>query len=52
MNSKSNEIIKQLNRLMNDRSLPVQARNRISEAVRHIREFQLKLAEAKSLREA
>ena len=52
MNSKSNEIIKQLNRLVNDRSLPMQARNRINEAVRHIREMQLKLAEARSLSEA
>lgn len=52
MNTKSNEIIKQLNRLVNDRSLPMQARNKINEAARHIRELQLKLAEAKSMSEA
>lgn len=52
MNHRSNEIIKQLNRLVNDRSLPLQARNRINEAVRHIRELQLKLAEAKNMSEA
>jgi len=52
MNSKSNEMIKQLNRLVNDRSLPMQARNRINEAVRHIRELQLKLKEAKNMSEA
>jgi len=52
MNNRSSEIIKQLNRLVNDRSLPMQARNRINEAVRHIRELQLKLAEAKNMSEA
>ncbi|MGB5328629.1 MAG: hypothetical protein WBO58_10430 [Gammaproteobacteria bacterium] len=52
MNNKSNEIIKQLNRLVNDRSLPMQARNRVNEAIRHIRELQLKLAEAKNMSEA
>jgi len=52
MNSKTNEMIKQLNRLVNDRSLPMQARNRITEAVRHIRELQLKLTEAKNMSEA
>ena len=52
MNHRSNEIIKQLNRLVNDRSLTQQARNRINEAVQHIRELQLKLAEAKNMSEA
>ena len=52
MNSRSNEVIKQLNRLANDRSLPLQARNRINEAVRHIRELQHKLTEAMRLSEA
>ena len=52
MNNKSNEIIKQLNRLVNDRSLPMQARNRVNEAIRHIRELQLKLAEARNMSEA
>ena len=52
MNSRSDEIIRQLNRLANDRSLPLPARNRINDAVRHIRELQLKLARPKSLREA
>jgi hypothetical protein len=37
---------------MNDRSLPMQARNQINEAIRHIRELQLKLTETKSMSEA
>lgn len=45
MNSRTNEIIKQLNRLANDRSLSLQVRNRVREAAQHIRELQLKLAE-------
>lgn len=52
MNTRTNEIIKQLNRLVNDRSLSMQARNKINEAVRHIRELQLKLEEARSMSEA
>lgn len=48
MNSRSNEIIKQLNRLANDRSLPSQVRNRVRDAAQHIRELQLKLAEMMS----
>ena len=49
--SKSNEIIKRLNRLTNDRSLPMQARNKISEALQHIRELQLKLDTSKNISE-
>ncbi|MDH3469595.1 MAG: hypothetical protein OES26_27545 [Gammaproteobacteria bacterium] len=45
MKDRSNEVIKQLNRLANDRSLPTQARNKINDAVRHIRELQLRLTE-------
>ena len=52
MNSRSNEMIKHLNRLANDRSLPMHARNKISDAVRHIRDLQLKLSEAVNLSEA
>jgi len=51
MNNRSNEIIKQLNRLANDRSLPTQARNKINDAVRHIRELQLRLTDAINLSE-
>ena len=49
MESKSNEIIKRLNRLTNDRNLPLQARNKISEALQHIRELQLKLDTSRKL---
>ena len=45
MNNRSSEIIKQLNRLANDRSLPMQARNKINDAVRHIRQLQHRLKE-------
>ncbi|MCP4392510.1 MAG: hypothetical protein GY802_29735 [Gammaproteobacteria bacterium] len=48
MKSRSNEIIKHLNRLANDRSLSPQARNRIRDAAQHIRELQLKLSEMMS----
>lgn len=51
MNNRSNEIIKQLNRLANDRSLPTQARNKINDVVRHIRELQLRLTDAINLSE-
>ena len=51
MESKSNEIIKRLNRLTNDRSLPIQARNKISEALQHIREMQLQLDTARNTSE-
>ncbi len=45
MTSRSSEVIKQLNRLANDRNIPQLARNNIRDAVRHIRELQLKLVE-------
>ncbi len=51
MNNRSSEIIKQLNRLANDRSLPMQARNKINDAVRHIRELQHRLKEVMHLSE-
>ena len=40
MNDRSNEIIKQLNRLANNRTLPTQARNKMLEAARHIKDLQ------------
>ena len=45
MTSRSNEIIKQLNRLANDRNIPHLARNNIRDAVQHIRELLLKVVE-------
>ena len=45
MNNRSNEVIKQLNRLANDRNLPPLVRNKILDAIRHIKELQLKLME-------
>ena len=51
MENKSNEIIKRLNRLTNDRNLPMQARNKITEALQHIRELQLKLDTSRNIRE-
>ena len=51
MYNRSSEIIKQLNRLANDRSLPMQARNKINDAARHIRELQHRLQEAMHLNE-
>ena len=50
--SKSHEIIKQLNRLINDRSLPMQARNKINAALQHIKELQLELETAQDMTEA
>jgi FtsZ-binding cell division protein ZapB len=50
MNTKSNEIIKQLNRLTNDRNLTLYTRNKLREAIDHVRALQLKLSE--STREA
>ena len=46
MNDRSKEIVKQLNRLANDRNIPKQARNKINNAARHIRTLQDKLQEA------
>ena len=40
MESRSEEIINQLNRLSNDRSLPPAVRNKIREAVDHIKKLQ------------
>ena len=40
MNDRGNEIIKQLNRLANDRSLPQQVRNKARDAVQYIKELQ------------
>ncbi len=40
----SNEIMKQLNRLANDRNLPPNARKKLLDAVRHIKDLQLKLS--------
>lgn len=51
MNAKSKEIVKQLNRLVNDRSLPLQARNKVNQAAQHIREMQLRLAKTKGMSE-
>lgn len=51
MIDRSNEIIKQLNRLANDRSLAPQTRNKVREAARHIRDLQVKLAELKNERQ-
>jgi uncharacterized protein (UPF0147 family) len=50
--NRSNEIIKQLNRLANDRNLPMQARNKINTALQHIKELQLKLETARDMTEA
>lgn len=48
MQSKTDEILIQLNRLANDRSLTLQTRNKIRIAVQHIRELQFKLKDLKS----
>ena len=45
MNDRSDEIIKQLNRLTNDRSLTPNVRNKIREAQHHIQDLDLKLEE-------
>ncbi len=42
---KSNEIIKQLNRLVNDRRLDPQARNQVREAMQHIKDLGFRLKE-------
>ena len=39
MIEKSNEVIKELNRLVNDRSLKPQVRNKISRAAQHIKDL-------------
>ena len=45
MNDRSNEIIKQLNRLANDRNLTPTVRNKLREAQHHIQDLDLKLEE-------
>ena len=50
--NRSDEIVKQLNRLANDRSLSMQARNKISQALQHVKELQLKLETAGKVGEA
>lgn len=47
MLERTNEIIKQLNRLANDRSLAPQTRNKMREAAQHIRDLQFRLTELK-----
>ena len=45
MSSRSDEIIKQLIRLVNDRNITPQARNQIREAMNHIRDLDCQLSE-------
>jgi hypothetical protein len=45
MNDRSDEIIKQLNRLANDRSLAISVRNKIRQALHHIQELNFQLDE-------
>ena len=45
MNDRSNEIIKQLNRLANDRNLALNVRNKVRDALHHIQYLNLKLKE-------
>ena len=45
MNDRSNEIIKQLNRLANDRNLALNVRNKVRDALHHIQDLNLKLKE-------
>lgn len=46
MIGRSDEVIKQLNRLVNDRTLAPNVRSKIREAMRHIREMELKLIDS------
>ncbi len=39
MNDRSNEIIKQLNRLANDRNLALNVRNKVRDALHHIQDL-------------
>ncbi len=43
MNDRGYEIIKQLNRLANDRSLPSHARNKVRDSVQYIKDIQNEL---------
>ena len=45
MNDRSNEIIKQLHRLANDRNLALNVRNKVRDALHHIQDLNLKLKE-------
>jgi len=45
MMEKSTEIIKQLNRLANDRTLAPQARDKVREAMQHIKDLGFRLKE-------
>ncbi len=45
MNDRSSEMIKQLNRLANDRSPSPQVGNKVPDEAQHIRELQHKLSE-------
>jgi hypothetical protein len=45
MNDRSSEIIMQLNRLSNERSLTQNVRNKIREAQHHIKDLSIKLKE-------
>ncbi|MDH3633352.1 MAG: hypothetical protein OES20_01475 [Gammaproteobacteria bacterium] len=47
MNHRSDEIIKQLNRLANDRNQATYTRNKLRDAISHVRALQLKLSELK-----
>ena len=45
MIERSNEIIKQLNRLANDRNLSPQVRNKVRDALQHIKDLDFRLKE-------
>ena len=45
MNDRSNEIINQLNRLVNERTLTPNVRNKIRETLHHIQDLDVKLEE-------
>jgi hypothetical protein len=44
MSNRSDEVMKQLNRLVNDRNITPQARNQIREAMNHIRDLHYQLS--------
>ena len=45
MKNRSEEIVKQLNRLANDRNLAPPARNKIRDAIQHIRDLHVRMIE-------
>ncbi len=49
MTERSYEIIKQLNRLVNDRNLAPHARNKLRDAVRHIKDLQSEVSSTRNL---